>query len=333
MNVLDQQASNRRRTWLVLGLFVAVFVAFGYGFDRVYLGARDVPVPIGAMIALGAGSASAMAGYYRGDRAVLLSSGAMPVDDALAAAVADDDRLKISQFDHVVEEMAIAAGLPAPKAYVVPDADPNAFATGRDPAHASVAVTTGLLDRLTREELQGVVAHELSHVRNLDTRLLTVIAALVGAVVLLSDWARRGMRYGAHRVGGRRGRNRDGGGHGVLLLAVWLVAAIVAPIAAQLLAMAVSRQREYLADASGAELTRNPAALASALSRIESAETPTVAVKRGSAHLCIADPLGRRIGLREGRWADLMATHPPMTKRIAALREMAYQQAGRPARA
>ena len=210
MNVLEQQASNRRRTWLVLGLFVALFVAFGYGFDRVYLGARDVPVPIGAMIALGAGSASAMAGYYRGDRAVLLSSGAMAVDDALAAAVADDDRLKISQFDHVVEEMAIAAGLPTPKAYVVPDADPNAFATGRDPAHASVAVTTGLL---------------------------------------------------------------------------------------------------------------------------ESAETPTVAVKRGSAHLCIADPLGRRIGLREGRWADLMATHPPMANRIAALREMAYQQAGRPARA
>jgi heat shock protein HtpX len=166
----------------------------------------------------------------------------------------------------------------------------------------------------------------MSHVRNYDIRLMTVVAALVGAVMLLSDWAARGMWWGG---GGRRGGSRDkgGGGAGVLVLVLWIVGIILAPIIGQMLAMLVSRQREYLADASGAELTRNPLALATALQKIEFAAEPTQSIKRGTANLCIADPLGRKVGLREGAVANLFASHPPMVKRISALREMAYTKA------
>jgi heat shock protein HtpX len=168
-----------------------------------------------------------------------------------------------------------------------------------------------------------VIAHEMSHIRNYDVRTMTVVAALVGAVALLSDWARRGMWWG----GGRR-RDRDdrgGGAAGLLFFAVWLVAILLAPLLAQLLAMMVSRRREYLADASGAELTRNPLGLASALAKIEAAVEPTAAINRGTAHLCIADPLGRQVNLTEGRLSNLFASHPPMAARIAALKAMAYQ--------
>lgn len=320
MNLLQQQARNRRRTWAVMIVFVAFLFLLGYGFDLVYLGS---PFPVVGLLGLGVGSASAFAGFARGDRAVLASSGAVPIDQALAAA-GPDARLKITQVDHVVEEMAIAAGLPKPGVYVIADPDPNAFATGRDPAHASIAVTQGLVDTLTREELQGVVAHEMSHVRNYDIRLMTVVAALVGAVVLLSDWASRGLWWGGGRRGGSRDRN--GGSLGIVFFVVWIVGIILAPFVGQMLAMLVSRQREYLADASGAELTRNPQALATALEKIESAAAPTKSIKRGTANLCIADPLGRGVGLREGAVADLFASHPPMAKRIAALRAMAYQK-------
>jgi heat shock protein HtpX len=325
MNLLEQQAANRRRTVLVVGLFILFFVVLGVGFDLFMLGSRQGYVPIGTLLALAVGSASAAAGYYNGDKAVLASAHAVPLPAAVQSAT-EADRLKLRQLQNVVDEMAIASGLPRPHVYVVPDDDPNAFATGRDPDHASIAVTRGLLDALTRDELQGVVAHEMSHVRNYDIRLLTVIAALVGAVVLLSDWTSRMMYFGG---GGRRSRDRDGGGGAVMIvvLVVWVVAVILAPIVAQLAAMAVSRRREYLADASGAELTRNPGALADALARIDSHAEPTKTIKRGAAHLCIADPLGRRVGLKEGLWSDLFATHPPMAKRIAALRRMAFQPA------
>jgi heat shock protein HtpX len=305
-------------------VFVGFLLFLGYGFDRFYLGGGPAPFPFGSVFALGLGTVSAWSSYFAGDRAVLLSTGAVPVDQAMPEA-AEADRLKLRQLKNVVEEMSIAAGLPPPKVFVVPDPDPNAFATGRDPEHASIAVTRGLLDTLNREELQAVVAHELSHVRNLDIRLMTVIAAMVGAAVLLADWTGRGLRLGGG--GGRKGRGRDkGGGLVVILFVVWLAAIVLAPIIGQALAMMVSRRREYLADASGAELTRNPLALASALAKIETAEAPTGSVKRGTAHLCIADPLGRAMGLREGRLANLLASHPPMAHRIAALREMAFQQ-------
>jgi heat shock protein HtpX len=321
MNLLQQQARNRRRTWMVMIVFIAFLFVLGYGFDLAYLG---TPVPVAGLLALAIGTGSAASGFYRGDRAVLASSHAVPIAEAVAGVSAADARLKLTQVDNVVEEMAIAAGVPKPSVYVIADSDPNAFATGRDPEHASIAVTQGLVDALTREELQGVVAHEMSHVRNYDIRLMTLVAALVGAVVLLSDWAARGLWWGGGRRGGSRGKGSSGAG--VVLLVLWIVGIILAPIVGQMLAMLVSRQREYLADASGAELTRNPLALAAALQKIESAAEPTESIKRGTANLCIADPLGRKVGLREGAFADLFASHPPMAKRIAALRGMAYQQ-------
>jgi len=250
----------------------------------------------------------------------------VPLDEKATAATTDDDRLRYRQYANVVEEMAIAGGVPPPRAYVIPDADPNAFATGRDPQHASIAVTDGLLATLNREELQGVVAHEMAHIRNLDIRLMTVVAALIGMIVLVSDWSLRAMRFGGGRRSGKS-KNGGGGALGVLLFAVWLLAVILAPFLAQIMAMAVSRSREYLADATGAQLTRNPLGLASALEKLEHASSATQSIKRGTAHLCIVDPLERRLDNREGRFADLFATHPPMAKRIEALKKMAYERA------
>ena len=306
-------------------VFVAFLLFLGFGFDMFFIGDGKMTFPFGSLAALGAGSFGALTSYYSGDRAVLLSAGAIPID-RLVSSAAGDDVLKMRQLDNVVEEMSIAAGLPKPKVYVIPDADPNAFATGRDPEHASVAVTRGLLDALTREELQGVVAHELSHVRNLDIRLMTIIAAMVGTIALLSDWTTRGLHHTSHG-NSRSDDDKDSGAAGMILFVVWVVAILIAPLVGQTLAMMVSRRREYLADASGAELTRNPLALASALEKIDRAHGSTPSVKRGSAHLCIADPLGRAVGLRQGWMPDLLATHPPMANRITALRQMAYQVA------
>jgi len=325
MNLYEQQTANRRKTWLIMMAFVVFLLFLGLGFDAFYVGAAGGNVPIGTVAALGVGSVSALASYYRGDRAVLAATSARPIEE-VAAGAADADKLKLRQLENIVDEMAIAAGLPRPRVYVVPDSDPNAFATGRGPEHSSIAVTRGLLDTLDREELQGVVAHELSHVRNLDIRVMTVVAALAGAIALLSDWARRGMMWGG---GSRRRDSGEGGGGsgalGIVFFVIWLAAIALAPFVAQMLAMMVSRQREFLADASGAELTRNPIGLAHALEKIEDAAAPTAAIKRGTAHLCIADPLGRRMNIKEGFWSDLFASHPPMTARIAALKAMAFE--------
>jgi len=319
-NLLEQQASNRRRTWAVMALFVAVLFLLGYGVDWFYVG---IPYPVAGAVALIVASVSAVSSYLRGDRAVLASSGAVPLEELALEGASSEDRLKLTQLSNIADEMSLASGLPRPKLYVIGDSDPNAFATGRDPERASIAVTRGLLDTLTRDELQAVVAHEMSHVRNYDIRLMTVVAALVGALVLLSDWVGRGMRFG----GGRSSRSsRDkGGGAGSVLFVVWIVAIILAPIIGQVLAMMVSRNREYLADASAAEMTRNPLALAEALAKIEACAEPTRSIKRGTANLCIVDPLARPIGRREGRLANLFASHPPMEQRVAALREMAYR--------
>src|SRR3954466_1372047 len=184
--------------------FVAILMVLGGGFDAFYIGAAGGAVPVGTLAALGIGTVSAFTSYYNGDRAVLASTAAAPTDE-LASTATEPDRLKLRQLENVVDEMAIAAGLPRPRVYVVPDADPNAFATGRGPERSSIAVTRGLVDMLDREELQGVVAHEMSHIKNLDIRVMTVVAALVGAVALLSDWARRGMWWG----GGSRRRGSD----------------------------------------------------------------------------------------------------------------------------
>jgi heat shock protein HtpX len=328
VNLYEQQASNRRNTWLIMLAFVAFLLLIGAGFDAFYLGAAGGAVPVGSLLALTVGSASASASYFAGDRAVLLATAAQPVEElAEAQAATADDKLKLRQLTNVVDEMAIAAGIPRPRVYVVPDADPNAFATGRGPGRSSIAVTRGLLDALDREELQGVVAHEMSHIRNLDVRLMTIVAALVGTAALLSEWARRGMMFGGGSSRRRDSRDRgSGGAAGLVFFVIWGIAIVIAPFVVQALAMMVSRKREYLADASGAELTRNPIGLARALEKIESAVAPTQSINRGSAHLCITDPLGRQVNLKEGFWSDLFASHPPMPARIAALQEMAFQR-------
>ncbi len=318
-NLYDQQKRNIGRTRVVLAGFVVFLALLGLGADAFLYGSGSGPgFPIATLGALCLGAFSAWWALAGGDRAVLESAHAVPID-------LRDPKQKM--LDDVVEEMAIAAGVPKPAVYVIPDPDPNAFATGRGPQKSSIAVTAGLLQALDREELQGVVSHEMSHVRNYDVRLMTVVAALVGSVLLLSDWGRRGLWWGGGR---RRSSDERGGGGPVALVffVLWVISLILAPIIAQLVAMAVSREREYLADASGAELTRNPLELASALEKIDAAAAPTESIKQGVAHLCIEDPRGRAVNDREGAWANLFATHPPIARRIALLKEMAYQSAG-----
>ena len=322
LNLFQQQEANRRRTfWLMVG-FIAFFAWLGFGGDYIFhlstLGAprqayhHDFPWfgIVLSLVALGL----AWYAYKTGPDKVLWSTGAREVTDPTDA--------KERQLVNVVEEMTIAAGVPRPRIWIVDDPDPNAFATGTDPLHSHVAVTRGLLDLCTRDELQGVIAHELGHVKNLDVRLMTTLAALVGAVALMHDGASRVFRPG----GGSRDEGRKAGPLLLVLLVVWIVSWILAPIIAQLLALGVSRKREYLADAMSAQFTRNPLALASALQKIEGAEAPTEHIKRGAAHLCIADPLGRRLTDHEGVFADALATHPPMAKRIAILKGMGYAQ-------
>jgi heat shock protein HtpX len=231
---------------------------------------------------------------------------------------------------NVVEEMAIASGLPRPRIFVVPDPDPNAFATGIEPGKACVAVTEGLLQRLSRDELQGVIAHEMAHVQNFDTRLMTLLAAMVGAIALMSDGMGRMLRYG-NLPGRSRGGGRSGGRGGnplaLVVLVLWVITLILAPLISRFLAMAVSRNREYLADATGAQFTRNPLALATALEKLDSAAEPTRTITRGAAHLCIVDPSASQISRREGFLGDVFASHPPIRQRIIRLKGMAYQQA------
>jgi heat shock protein HtpX len=327
-NLFDEQRRNRRATWLLIAGFIALLAFIGFGFDLFVLGAAGVlhvggvpmPLPVAASGAALVGIGSAWVGYRFGDRAVLASSFARPVTTADAAP-------ETRQLMNVVTEMAIAAGVPMPRVYLVDDPDPNAFATGRAPDHASIAVTTGLLKTMSRDELQGVIAHEMSHVRNLDIRTMTLVAALLGAVLLLSDWATR-LRLGipSSRDSKRRDGVSLGGPFVIVLLAVWLLTVLLTPLIGRLLATAVSRRREYLADASGAELTRNPDGLASALRKLEAATAPTARIHRGTAHLCIADPLGRAVNEREGWLADLFATHPPIADRVARLEAMAYRR-------
>lgn len=330
LNLLEQQARNRRQTALWIGAFVLFFAWLGFGGDAVlFFGSMDeygsatYTVPwIGLVVTTIAGI-TALVSWRRGPQQVLWSAG--------ARELTEPQTLEERQLVNVVEEMAIAAGLSRPRVFLIEDPDPNAFATGHGPETACVAVTTGLLATLNREELQGVVGHEMAHVRNLDVRLMTVIAALIGVVVVLSDGMGRFLRHGGGRAlaGGGRGRGKGGNPIVLVILVLWIITLILAPIITRLMAMAVSRNREFLADSTSAELTRNPAALAAALEKIESHAAPTKSIRRGTAHLCIADPLGRQVNLREGRLANLLGTHPPMAKRISILKGMAYHSAKR----
>ncbi len=314
-NLYDQQKRNLTNTRVFIAGFVLLLALLGLGADGFLYGAGVSPgLPIATLGALCVGGFSAWWSLHGGDQAVLESANAVPLDPS-------DPRQRT--LANVVEEIAIAGGIPRPAIFIVPDADPNAFATGSGPEKASIAVTRGLLEKLNREELQGVVSHELSHIRNYDVRLMTVVAALAGAILLLADWSRRGLWWGGRRRSDDGGK---GGGLGILFVALWIVSIILAPIIAQIVSLAVSRQREYLADASGAELTRNPLALASALEKIAAAVEPTPSIKQGIAHLCIEDPRGGSPDAEPGFFAGLLSTHPPIGKRIALLREMAYQK-------
>jgi heat shock protein HtpX len=337
-NLFEQQASNRRRSfWLVTG-FVLLFAWVGFGGDIAWYlmtadaaaGPRASPsrhtVPfIGILTTLIAGGICWYS-WKKGPERVLWATGAREVLEP-----ADDNQRRLV---NVVEEMAIASGIPRPRVFVVPDADPNAFATGLEPGRAAIAVTEGLLRTLNREELQGVVAHEMAHIRNFDTRLMTLLAAMVGAIALMSDGMGRMVRGGVRLGGGGGGgggRNSRGGKGGnplaLVVLVLWVITLLLAPLISRFLAMAVSRKREYLADATGAQFTRNPLALASALEKLDAAAAPTQAITRGAAHLCIVDPAASRLSSSEGRMGDMFASHPPIRLRIAQLRGMAYQAA------
>ncbi len=302
-------ARNRRDSWLlvlavavVLGVLGgAIGAATGYGWW-------------GVALAVAIAGAMSVGSFFAGDKLVLLSSGAKQVDAAQPAAA-------YRQLVNVVSEMRLASGLPMPAIYVIDDTAPNAFATGRDPRHASIAVTTGLLEKMDREELQGVIAHEMSHVRNYDIRFTLLVGVLVGAIALLADWFLRFTFWG----GGRRSSSDDnrggGGGFAAILFLVAIVLAIVAPIISRLVQLAVSRQRESLADVSGVELTRNPLGLASALRKI--ADDPEVleVANRATQHLYIVNP----IKSFEKRSKSMWDTHPPIAERVRVLEGLSGQ--------
>jgi heat shock protein HtpX len=270
-------------------------------------------LPVGTALTVVVGIFTLLTSLQWGKKSVLWS---------VRAELPDETVPDFPELMNIVKEMSIAAGIQTPTVYVVKDTDPNAFAVGTSPADSSVVVTSGLLSKLDRSELQGVIAHEISHIRNSDTRLMTVITVLFGAMLLLSEWMKKSAVFG-----GFSGSRIPGIGWVMrgFLFAAWLITVLLAPLIARIVAMAVSRQREYLADAGAAELTRNPKALASALSKLENAAEPTVSFHKGVAHLCVVNPKGRKINEKEGWLADLLATHPPMKNRILLLNAMAYE--------
>jgi heat shock protein HtpX len=301
-------ARNRRNSWILVFVVALVLAALGAA-----IGYASGFGWGGVVVALVVASVMSVGSYFAGDQLVLLSSGAKEVPLA-------DPPDEYRRLVNVVTEMSIAGGLPMPKVYVIDDSAPNAFATGRDPKHASVAVTTGLLKKMDREQLQGVIGHEMSHVGNYDIRFTLLVGVLVGSIALLADWFLRFTFWG----GGRRGggdRDRGGGGLALILFAVAILLAIVAPIIGRMVQLAVSRRREALADVSAVELTRNPLGLARALRTI--AEDPEVleVANRATQHLYIVNP----IKSFEARSKSMWDTHPPISERVAVLRSLAGQ--------
>lgn len=308
-HLFDQISRNKRNSWLLILGIIALFVVVGYLIGRFAYGD---PIPITASALFGS-SFYALFGLFLGDKVVLSMSGARPVDPG-----------QHQQLINVVDEMAIASGLKAPKIYVIPSPASNAFATGRSPEKASIAVTTGLLEQLNREELQGVIGHEMGHVKNFDTRFAVLMAVLVGAVAMLCDTFLRRMRFGRMRGGGR------GSGQAQIVMLVVIVAlAVLAPVIAKIIQFAMSRRREFLADNAAVQFTRNPMGLASALEKISSDPDEMRLANRGTQHLYIINPLRAASDAKKGidpktneksGWFD---THPPVGLRIRLLKEMA----------
>lgn len=297
MTIYQNIDANKWRSGLLLLFFVVVVIALGFIFS--YAFNSPIIFYIAIIIALGQGAL----GYFSGDKIALSISGAQKLD-----------RSGNEPLFRIVENLTITAGLPIPEIYIIPDDAPNAFATGRDPNHASLALTTGLLDRLDKNELEGVIAHELSHIGNFDIRLMMIVVVLVGVITLLSDLFLRARFFGFG------GRNRDSGGGQLQLifLIIAIFAAILAPIAAVLIQMAISRKREFLADSSGALLTRYPEGLASALEKISGYAKPMRKVSGSTSHLFIANPFGKK----ESYFQKIFSTHPPISERIEALTKM-----------
>jgi heat shock protein HtpX len=298
--VYDRIDQNRRNTFFLMFLFVVLVAGFAtaigivVGLPPQYAAIVAVPVLLFALVS-----------YYSATRITLAISGARPVTK-------EDE----PDLYRTVENLCIGAGLPMPQIYVIEDGAPNAFATGRDPDHAAVVVTRGLLQKLDHRELEGVIAHELSHIGNYDIRIMTIVVVLVGIIALMADLMLRFTIYGA---GARRNnRGRSGGSAAIIIYAIALVAIILTPIAAQLIRFALSRQREYLADASGALLTRYPEGLARALEKIAADPDPLEEANKATAHLYIVNPLHEHQSFLN----NLFATHPPIQERIALLRAM-----------
>ena len=295
----DRIAANKRNSLLLIAAFLALIAVFGYVIGYAWIG-DPISAFFGLILAFVVGTISGLVSYYAGDRMVLAASRAREVTHDEAPILFN-----------VVEEMTIAGGLSMPKVYIIEDSAPNAFATGRDPEHASVAVTSGLLEKLNRDELQGVIAHEMAHVGNFDIRYAMLVGILVGTTVLISDFFLRGLWFG--------GRRREGGGQAqVIMIIVAVVLAILAPVFARLLQLSISRQREYLADASAVRLTRNPKGLADALQKISGDREVLEVANRATAHLYIVNPIKRF----EKRAKGLFSTHPPIEERIQILRSL-----------
>jgi len=310
----NQIAENKRKSFLLSLIVVALFAALGFSIGVAATGEWSGGIFV-TVIALLVGGGLALGSYFGGDALVLKVSGAREVDATTAP-----------QLMNVVQELAIAANVPMPKVYIIDDTAPNAFATGRDPKHASVAITTGLLEKLDREELQGVIAHELSHVRNFDIRFAMIVGVLVGSIALLADFFLRFTFWG----GGRRDRDRDGGGSGglqIIFLVLAIVLSIVAPIVARFVQLAVNRQREYLADASSVELTRNPYGLERALAKISADPEVLEVANRATQHMYFTNPIKKF----EERSKGLFSTHPATVDRINRLRELTGEKPLEPA--
>ncbi len=299
----EQISANKRRTAMMMVLFAllvaGVVIAINYvvGFGT-----------IGFVIAAAVAGTASFLSYYNSDKVALAMSRAHPADPT-----------EYARYHNLVEGLCISGGLPKPRLYIVDDPAPNAFATGRDPEHAAIAVTTGLLAKMNRVELEGVLAHELSHVKNYDILVMTLAVTMVGVIALLSDFFLRFMFWGGRRD--RRDSN-DAGALGVVLAILGVALLVLAPIIARLMQLAISRRRERLADASGAQLTRSPPGLISALEKLRADDTVIDTSSKATAHLWIESPLDTEPGHSGARMNRMFATHPPLEERIKALREM-----------
>jgi len=285
---------NQRRTALLMAIFFLVIIGLGYVFARIYDSNAILIWAVGISVAM------SWMSYFNSDKLALATS--------RARALRPNDSLEERKIQHLVENLSITAGVPLPKIYIIDDSAPNAFATGRDPKHASIALTRGLIEKLNKVEIEGVIAHELSHVRNWDILLSTVSITLVGIVTLLADWF---MRV-------RISQNDHDRNSGNALVIIGIILAVLAPMFARLLQLAISRKREFLADASGAMLTRYPEGLASALEKIAAYPTGMRAANRATAHLFIANPFPKLAN----KISYLYSTHPPVEERVRFLREM-----------